>query len=101
MVARQLIGVRVRVHGVGGLIVETEAYDHDDPASHSFGGPSVRTAALFGPRIFNCRRAAVALWSGRLPVFEPSLSPVRLSSCCKFYKIDSCLRPLDLRHNAF
>ena len=51
MVARQLIGVRVRVHGVGGLIVETEAYDHDDPASPRFGGPSVRNAAMFGPRI--------------------------------------------------
>ena len=48
-VARQLIGVRVLIHGVGGLIVETEAYDHDDPASHTFGGPSVRNAAMFGP----------------------------------------------------
>ena len=49
LVARQLIGVRVLINGVGGLIVETEAYDHDDPASHTFGGPSVRNAAMFGP----------------------------------------------------
>lgn len=49
-VARDLIGVLLLVDGVGGRIVETESYDHEDPASHSYlKRHTLRNDAMFGP----------------------------------------------------
>lgn len=47
--AHELIGALLLVDGVGGLIVETEAYGMDDPASHSHGGLRPRNRSMFGP----------------------------------------------------
>jgi DNA-3-methyladenine glycosylase len=48
-VAPELIGATLLVNGVGGTIVEVEAYHHSDPAAHSYGGQTPRNAVMFGP----------------------------------------------------
>jgi len=48
-VAPDLIGATFLFNGVGGRIVEVEAYHHTDPAAHSYGGPTERNAVMFGP----------------------------------------------------
>jgi DNA-3-methyladenine glycosylase len=48
-VAPDLIGSTLLFRGVGGRIVEVEAYHHTEPAAHSFRGPTARNAVMFGP----------------------------------------------------
>jgi len=48
-IAPELIGATLLFKGVGGVIVELEAYHHTDPAAHSYGGRTERNAVMFGP----------------------------------------------------
>jgi DNA-3-methyladenine glycosylase len=48
-VARELVGCRIFFEGCGGVIVETESYERDDPACHAYAGLTGRTEVLFGP----------------------------------------------------
>jgi len=48
-VAPELVGATLLFNGVGGRIVEVEAYHHTDPAAHSYRGPTERNAIMFGP----------------------------------------------------
>ena len=52
-VAPDLIGATLLVDGVGGIIVEVEAYHHSEPAAHSFNGPTPRNLVMFGPPGFS------------------------------------------------
>jgi len=47
--ARDILGAELAVNGIGGVIVESEAYEPDDPASHAYRGETRRNRAMFGP----------------------------------------------------
>lgn len=47
--APDLLGALLLVEGVGGTVVEVEAYDHEDPAAHGYRGKTPRNASMFGP----------------------------------------------------
>jgi DNA-3-methyladenine glycosylase len=51
-VAPELVGATLLVGGIGGVIVEVEAYHHTEPAAHSYGGRTPRNAVMFGPAGF-------------------------------------------------
>ena len=48
-IAPELIGATLLVNGVGGIIVDVEAYHHTEPAAHSLNGPTPRNRVMFGP----------------------------------------------------
>jgi DNA-3-methyladenine glycosylase len=112
IVAEELIGKIMMIHGQSCLITETEAYKGpEDPASHAFKGPTARSAIMFGP----CARLYIYLiygmyhcmnivthdqdQAGAVLIRGLKLSDIHLNGpgkICKYFQIDRQLNHFDI-----
>ena len=78
-VAPDLIGATFLFHGVGGIIVEVEAYHHTDPAAHSFGGQTQRNAVCSARRAM---RTSIVPMASTGASISSARAPARRARCC-------------------